>query len=251
MALGVNALLVLLILGVAYALASEGLWGAALMFFNVLFAGLIAFNFYEPLAALLVQNAAPVSGYADTLCLLGIFLVSLVLLRIITESIAPAMVRFPTPVYHLGRWFFGFAAGCVLMAILLLSFYTSPVHKKVFGVITYDFKPPFNMGLDRYWLAFVQYTTGYVFANYNNDVIDPEFKEARVFDPRGEWLIVHQNARPYGEDFVPAREGAATDGAGGAVPAPGAGGGAGTHRNRAGPTMGGTAGAAAGIANPN
>ena len=39
-----------------YALTSEGLWGAALMFFNVLFAGLIAFNFYEPLAELLVAN---------------------------------------------------------------------------------------------------------------------------------------------------------------------------------------------------
>ena len=39
-----------------YALTSEGLWGAALMFFNVLFAGIIAFNFYEPLAALLVEQ---------------------------------------------------------------------------------------------------------------------------------------------------------------------------------------------------
>ena len=95
MALGINAGIAVLMLGVTYALASEGLWGAALMFFNLLFSGLLAFNFYEPLANLLAQNAAPVSGYADTLCLLGIFLVSLVILRVITESIAPAMVRFP------------------------------------------------------------------------------------------------------------------------------------------------------------
>ena len=45
-----------LIAGMTYALMSEGLWGAALMFFNVLFAALISFNFYEPLAQLIVDN---------------------------------------------------------------------------------------------------------------------------------------------------------------------------------------------------
>ena len=47
----INLIFFALILGMMYALMSEGLWGAALMFFDVLFAGLIAFNFYEPLAA--------------------------------------------------------------------------------------------------------------------------------------------------------------------------------------------------------
>ena len=64
-------MIVVLILGMTYALTSEGLWGAALMFFNVLFAGIIAFNFYEPLAALLAANVErSSSGFADTLCLM-------------------------------------------------------------------------------------------------------------------------------------------------------------------------------------
>ena len=46
----VDLVIVALIAGMTWALMSEGAWGAALMFFNVLFAGLIALNFYETLA---------------------------------------------------------------------------------------------------------------------------------------------------------------------------------------------------------
>jgi hypothetical protein len=116
-----------LIVGLTYALMSEGLWGAALMFFNVLFAGMIAFNFYEPLAALLAQNVSFLSGFADTLCLMSLFIVSIVALRLTTETLAPAMVRFPAPLYHLGRVAFGLAGGVVALAIITLSFETAPV----------------------------------------------------------------------------------------------------------------------------
>src|SRR5438270_11838323 len=92
-----------LILLMTYAISSEGLWGACLMFFNVLFGGLIAFNFYEPLAKLLADNVSLLAGFADTLCLLVLFIASTFILRLTTESLAPAMVRFPTPLYHLGR----------------------------------------------------------------------------------------------------------------------------------------------------
>ena len=85
-----------LILLMTYAISSEGLWGAALMFFNVLFGGLIAFNFYEPLAKLIDSTGIP-WGFSDTLSLLGLFCVSVMLLRMATETLAPAMVRFPMP----------------------------------------------------------------------------------------------------------------------------------------------------------
>ena len=83
-----------LIVGLTYVLTSEGLWGAALMFFNVLFGAMIAFNFYEPLAKL-IDSTGITWGFSDTLCMLGLFCVSVLLLRMTTETIAPAMVRFP------------------------------------------------------------------------------------------------------------------------------------------------------------
>ena len=96
------------------------------------------------------------------------------------------------------------------MAILLLAFDTAPVHKKVFGVIDYKTQAPFGLGLDRKWLAFFQYTTGQVFADYASPKRDPfgEYGNAKVFDPRAEWLLNHQEARPYGTESILSEEGA-------------------------------------------
>jgi hypothetical protein len=225
MEFGINAGISVIILGMTYALISEGLWGAALMFFNILFAGIIAFNFYEPLAALLASNVEFFAGFADTLCMLGLFLVALTLLRLTTETLAPTMVRFPKMVYHAGRIFFAVLASMTLMAIILLSFEAAPVHKKVFGVIDYQTKVPFGLGLDRQWLGFFQHTTGQVFADYRSEKRDPfrQYGNAKVFDPRAEWLLFHQEARPYGTESVLGEEGAEDGGGAPATPpAPGA-----------------------------
>lgn len=226
MEIGINSAIVALIAGMTWALMGEGLWGAALMFFNVLFAGLLAFNFYEPLAALLDSTGIG-WGFSDTLGLMAIFIVALVILRSTTEAIAPARVRFPAPIDHLGRISFGLLTGLVTVAILLLAFETAPVHKKIFGVIDYKSEVPFGLGLDRRWLGFFQYTTGHVFVRHNPGARDPfrEFGDANVFDPRAEWLLLHQQARPYGDESVLAedRGGGAAAGAraGGADPARG------------------------------
>lgn len=249
----VDLSVLVLILGMTYALASEGLWGAVLMFFNSLFAGMIAFNFYEPLAGMLASSVEFLSGFADTLSLMVIYLISLLILRLITEYLAPTMVRFPTPIYHVGRWLFGFLASCVTMAILLLAFHTAPIHKKMFGAYAYDLRPPFGMGIDWQWLGFFQHTTGQIFATYRPDgPVDPfkEYGTAKVFDPYARWLIDHQNARPYGEDFVPPAAGAGggAEGGGAEGGAPGMPGAAAGD----GPGIpGGTAGAAVGLAPTN
>lgn len=204
----VDLVISFLILLMTYALSSEGLWGAALMFFNVLFGGLIAFNFYEPLARL-IDSTGIGWGFSDTLSLLSIFSVSVLLLRMTTETIAPAMVRFPTPIYHAGRLVFALGTSLVTFAILILAFHTAPVHKKIFGVIDYKHKPPFGMGLDHQWLGFFQYTTGEVFARSGAGPLDPynAYGRARVFDPRARWLLDHQEARPYGEGPILGEEG--------------------------------------------
>jgi hypothetical protein len=228
----IDLVLSFLILLMTYALSSEGLWGAALMFFNVLFGGLIAFNFYEPLARL-IDSTGIGWGFSDTLSLLGIFCVAVLLLRMTTETIAPAMVRFPAPIYHGGRLFFALATSLVTMAILILAFHVAPVHKRIFGAIDYKYKPPFGLGLDHHWLGFFQYTTGEVFARYGEGGTRDPFNTygksgnqrypVRVFDPRATWLLIHQEARPYGEAPILGEDGGG-GGGGDAAPAKKAGG---------------------------
>jgi hypothetical protein len=234
-----------LILGLLYALTSEGLTGAGLMFFNVVFSGMIAFNFYEPLAAL-IDSTGIGWGFSDTLCMLALFCVSVMLFRMTTETIAPAMGRFPTAVYHIGRFVFGAGAAIVTIAIVVLAFHVAPVHKKIFGAVKYDSKPPFGLGIDHQWLGFFQYETGAVFTTLGAGQRDPfltygrsrtgERIPVKVFDPRARWLIEHQDARPYGTEMVLTPESADTAegeaGASGGAAAPGAGGGRGPGRGR-------------------
>ncbi len=196
-----------LLCGITYALMSEGLWGSALMFFNVLFAALISFNFYEPLAQLIVDQIGGeiVSSFADSVSMMVLFVVSLLLLRLATETIAPSMVRFPTPLYHLGRVIFAFGGAVVMIAMLLLGYQASPVQKKMLGVWDYKHQPFFKERFDRDFLAFFQYTSGYTFANNGKGDADParEFpSKPRLFDPRAEWLLIHQLARPYGTEAI-------------------------------------------------
>lgn len=214
MEIAINLIIAGLVLGLMYALTSEGLWGSALMFFNVVFGGMIAFNFYEPLANLLDQTGIG-WGFSECLCLLVLFGVSVVALRLTTETLAPAMVRFPMPVYHAGRLVFGMAGACVTIAIIILAFETAPVHKKVFKAIDYKFRPPFGLAFDHQWLGFFQHETGDVFIQYGKGKPDP-FKEhgqghaINLFDPHGRWLIDHQNKRPYGTEVIPPEEEAAS-----------------------------------------
>jgi hypothetical protein len=252
----VDLCFVALLGGITYALMSEGLWGSALMFFNVLFAALISFNFYEPLAQLIVDQAGPesiISSFADSVCMMVLYVVSLLLLRLATETITPAMVRFPTPLYHLGRVVFGFGGAVIMIAMLLLGYQASPVQKKMLGVIDYKHAPFYKERFDRDFLAFFQYTTGYTFARNGAGDADParEFpNRPMLFDPRGEWLLIHQQARPYGTEMIP--EDSAETGAAGATPGAGGAPGEAAPAGKPGPGIpGGTAGAAAGLAPTN
>ena len=90
---------------------------------------------------------------------------SLLVLRMTTETIAPGHGEISAAVYHVGRFVFGIGGAAVTMAIVLLAFHAAPVHKKIFFSIDHKSKPPFGLGLDHLWLSFFQYETGAVFSN--------------------------------------------------------------------------------------
>ena len=47
----------------------------------------------------------------------------------------------------------------------------------------------------------MQYTTGYPFGSWDAEgPVDRDYEQFRIFDPKGSWLIDHQNARPYSGD---------------------------------------------------
>lgn len=192
MAYFIDALLIAILLGVCVAMYGQGMWGAALMFVNILFGGIVAFNFYEPAAAFLVENVSDLAGYVDCLCLGGIFTLTVLILRLCTDTLSSQMIKFNPLLDFLGRIVFGLGAGAITVGILMTFFETAPVGKKVFGVIGPNSRAPFNMGLDHVWLNTFEHLT------------KPSKYGALARHGRGvfffpdHWLEVEQKARPYG-----------------------------------------------------
>ena len=144
--------------------AQDGPWNAILTFFAVIFGGLLAMNFYEPLAVMLGRQSAWLDARADIISLLGLFAVFVFLIRLGLDHVAPTNLELPDLAYKIGQWAFGFATAYVTMAIIVTSLHTAPLPRKFFG-----FTPERKNFLgvtspDVQWLGFTQYVTEHIFA---------------------------------------------------------------------------------------
>jgi hypothetical protein len=125
-------LTVLIMLICAYALMREGLLTAFTMCCNVLLAGLIAFNFWEPLADLLDPGFAgsAMHGYEDALILFLLFLPTLLLLRWVTNQVANRVPELHPTLQYGGGALFGLITGYLLSGFLLCVLQTLPWHQR-------------------------------------------------------------------------------------------------------------------------
>lgn len=148
--------------GVTYFVAIDGALGAVTTFFCVVFSGLLAMNFFEPLAGFL---EGPLGERADVIALLVLFAALVTGMRLACENIAPRMLELPTPVYHGLSWTFGLGSGYVTAALLLMAMHVSPLPREFLGFAPergfaatrpggnlFDVDAP-----DRRWLAFTRY----------------------------------------------------------------------------------------------
>lgn len=146
---------------VTWAVASGGLWDAALMVFNVTFAGLVAMNFWEPLADWLEKSAPPLAGYADGIVVLVLFTVALLAIRTVVEYVSPGAIRFPGTLYFAGRWLFGAWTAALVVGFVATVWQMAPLSETFMGVDPSK-RTMFGLGPDRYWLAFTQRTSRYI-----------------------------------------------------------------------------------------
>ena len=144
-------------------MAAEGAWGSAAAFLSVVFAGLLAMNFFEPLANLL-ESLLPGDWAArtDFISLLVLFGGGVFLLRLASERLVPNFIAVDSRLYDVCRFGIrlddrlrddagflahGLAHGSVAACGEFLGF--TPERKNLFG-----FTAP-----DREWLGFVQFAS--------------------------------------------------------------------------------------------
>jgi len=157
---GIDVILALIVGIVAWCVASEGAWGAAAVFVSVLLSGLLAMNFFEPVADFLQGSVAPSWHHRwDVIALVGLFGLFVFGFRAASEYLVPTFIAVHPRVYDPLRWTFAVLTGYVTMAFLLTALHTAPLPREFLG-----FKPERNnfFGVrapDREWLGFTQYVS--------------------------------------------------------------------------------------------
>jgi hypothetical protein len=142
----------------AFVYLREGLFTAVCMCVNVLLSGLIAFNFFEPLADGIESlfERTWLQGYEDFGCMVGIFCVCLAILRNLTNRMNNEEVEYQPTLNALGAAAVALVTGYLLAGFLVCAMQTLPWHQNFLGFEPYQEKespvrrllPP-----DRVWLA--------------------------------------------------------------------------------------------------
>lgn len=154
-----GAILLLIVVAVAWCVAGEGAWGAGLTFLCVLFAGLLAMNFFEFVAGLLDGMGSGVQDYSDVVALVGLFTLFTFLGRLATDNISPTEIEFDARVHNAARWLFGVATGYITMAILLTALHTAPLPRSFIGFSPERANFFDSLAPDRQWLGFTQHVS--------------------------------------------------------------------------------------------
>lgn len=161
--MGIIDWILLLVLAVTtWCVASDGVWGAAITFVGSLLAGLVAMNFFEPLARFMGANI--LTSYYwdmrwDIIALLGLFAGGVFLLRMVGEKLLPTYAETKPMLHDIGRWVFGAATGYVVTGVVLTALHTAPMPREFLGfqperANLFDIVAP-----DRHWLGFTQYVS--------------------------------------------------------------------------------------------
>ena len=203
---------ILIMLALGYAYLREGVFTAFTMCCNVLIAGLVAFNFWEPLADLLEGpfSSTFLRGYEDALCLFVLFCLTLGALRTVTNALANREMGIHPIIHRAGGVLFGLLTGYLASGFLLCALQTLPWHERFMF-----FDPTYEEGsgglrrvlpADRVWLAMMLRAGAYPFANdvdpRASDTTSP-YDRYYTFDKHATFEYRYARYRRYGDGREP------------------------------------------------
>lgn len=184
-------LLILIFIIVVAWTGSEGMWSNALTMFNLVTAGLVATNFWEPIAEALSKQIPKAEHYWDFSALWVLFIITFALLRLATDLISRYRVRFPKMVEWIGGYVFAVWVAWALVGFTAMTLHTAPLAREfMFGGFRAE-KRMLILAPDRQWLGFMHKVSRYAFSR--GPAADSP--EAHVFDPYGDFPIKYASRR--------------------------------------------------------
>jgi hypothetical protein len=180
---------VFIMLAAGYVYFKEGLLTSLAMFCNVFLAGIVAFNFFEPLANLLEPALAGsfLAGFEDALCLVVLFCVTLGVMRLVTNNLANTMVDYHQLAQQGLSTVLGLLIGYLVAGFLICVLQTLPLHETFMSFewqyserddMVRQFFPP-----DRVWLSLMRRAGAYPLSNEEDpDAKANEDKDTYYYD---------------------------------------------------------------------
>ena len=181
-------LLLLVIIACCIAFTVQnGIWGNGVLLVIVVTAGLIAVNYFEPLANWFETTIGDSYTYLyDFLALWALFALAAGVLRAITDKLSTVKVKFRKPFDQIGGLILGAWIGWVMVCFTLMSLHTAPLARN-FMEGAFQPEPDSRMFLglapDRQWLGFAQKSSEGVFSR------------GETFDPFGEFILKYGERR--------------------------------------------------------
>ena len=122
-----SMLLLLLFVACAAALWFHGFWSNVLTLVNLIVAGLLTMNFFEPIATLVNNSAAEYTYLIDILVFWMLFMLLYGVLRTLSDLMSKEQVNFDKPVELAGRSIMAIWNAFLFVCIVCASLHTAPV----------------------------------------------------------------------------------------------------------------------------
>jgi len=131
----ISIIFLVLLLLVAYMHFIQGLLSGFISAVVAVVAGAIAFSYYEPLA--LAMSGGKFNDSAQSVCILGIFALSYLILRSIIDAFVPGNIRVNSTFDKVGGAVFGLVAGMIGLGIAAVALQLMPFGPSVGGYSRY------------------------------------------------------------------------------------------------------------------
>lgn len=180
----------------------QGLWSNAITLINLLLAMMLAFNYFEPVADLLEGVDRSYTYLWDFIALWGVFVLSFVVLRVITDLLSRRRVAFDFWVETVGRSILSLWIAWLLVSFICASLHTAPLGPHPLGFQRTPTSGNFlGMAPDRYWLGFMQSRSRGALSRSESDpgkrspLEEDRNAEVRIFDPESKFVLKYYHRR--------------------------------------------------------
>lgn len=200
MVLAVTVLIFAMIIGISWWFGS---WNIMINLINFYISALVASNYYEAAADQLESFNNTFTYVADFVALWGIFFVSFLVLRSITDMLSRYKMQLPNWLEYILRGVLGFWLAAGFFCFSMFSLHLAPLPPNVFQANVQD--STFGFGPDRMWLAFVQSRSRGALAESKNAMFVGEYDlqdhpddvdlNSRVFDPHAQFIPTYHSRR--------------------------------------------------------